>query len=198
MVDEQLKIDIPEQLTEYLKGKAKELANVSSLFFEYILLPRDNYIEITSDMKPKITDQMLSYVIQNILGIVVDTSVKYTANYNTIFKVPEINSEFEINDFFVANSSQKLRNTLSYLNPTNESIVTEKAMELVKEYYKNLNIYKTQNNLKFQRLPQKPSHWVNWRLNKNNEIRNEIHNVVYKLNHRKDFNLQTTLCKIKL
>jgi hypothetical protein len=134
MVDEQLKIDIPEQLTEYLKGKAKELANVSSLFFEYILLPRDNYIEITSDMKPKITDQMLSYVIQNILGIVVDTSVKYTANYNTIFKVPEINSEFEINDFFVANSSQKLRNTLSYLNPTNESIVTEKAMELVKEY----------------------------------------------------------------
>jgi len=134
MVDEQLKIDIPEQLTEYLKGKAKELATVSSLFFEYILLPRDNYVEITSEMKPKITDQMLSYVIQNVLGTVVDTSVKYTANYNSIFKVPEINSEFEINDFFVSNSSQKLRNTLSYLNPANESIVTEKAMELVKEY----------------------------------------------------------------
>jgi len=134
MVDEQLKIDIPEQLTEYLKGKAKELATVSSLFFEYILLPRDNYVEVTSEMKPKITDQMLSYVIQNILGTVIDTSVKYTSNYNTIFKVPEINSEFEINDFFISNSSQKLRNTLSYLNPANESIVTEKAMELVKDY----------------------------------------------------------------
>ena len=67
-------------------------------------------------------------------------------------------------------------------------------MELVKEYYKNINIYQQKNNLKFQRLPQKPSHWVNWRLNKNNEIRNELD----KLKYRKDFNLQTTLCKIKL
>lgn len=73
-------------------------------------------------------------------------------------------------------------------------------MELIKEYNReynreyNININQRQNNLKFQRSPPKPSHWVNWRLNKNNEIRNELD----KLKHRRDFNLQTTLCMIKL
>lgn len=75
-------------------------------------------------------------------------------------------------------------------------------MELIKEYNReyNLNINQRQNNLKFQRSPPKPSHWVNWRLDKNNEIRNEI-DKLYKLNklkHRRDFNLQTTFCIIKL
>jgi hypothetical protein len=134
MVDEKVKIDVPEELKDYLKEKAKDVATACCLFFEYILIPRDNYIEVTSEMKPKITDQMLSYVIQNILGTIIDTSVKYTTNYEEIFKVPDINSEFAINDFFIFNSSQKLRNTLSYLNPTNESIITEKAMTLMNEY----------------------------------------------------------------
>lgn len=74
-------------------------------------------------------------------------------------------------------------------------------MELIKEYNReyNININQRQNNLKFQRSPPKPSHWVNWRLNKNNEIRNEI-DKLYKLNKLKhrDFNLQTTFCIIKL
>jgi len=64
-------------------------------------------------------------------------------------------------------------------------------MELVRENIKEYNI---NYNLKFQKYPVKPSQWVNWRLNKNNEIRNEI----YKLKHYREFNLQTTLCKIKL
>jgi hypothetical protein len=73
-------------------------------------------------------------------------------------------------------------------------------MELVKEYYKNINIYQRQHNLKFQRSPQKPSHWVNWRLEKNNEIRNEINklNKLNKSKHHQEFNLQTTFCKIRL
>jgi len=76
-------------------------------------------------------------------------------------------------------------------------------MELIREYNRvynkehNINIYQRQYNLKFQRSPPKPSHWVNWRLEKNNEIRNEI-NKLNKLKHHKEFNLHTTLCIIKL
>ena len=66
-------IELPEELNDYILLKAKELAYTMCIFFEYILTPRDHYVEITlSEIKPNITEQMLSYCIQNILGIVVD------------------------------------------------------------------------------------------------------------------------------
>jgi hypothetical protein len=131
-------IELPEQLLKYIKDKGNELAIISCLFFEFILTPRDNYIPITPEMKPKITDKMLSYIVQNILGVVVNSDTKYTINFD-VFTVPELNTQYPVNDIFLSNMSEKLKNTMSYLDVNeNKHIITTKSIGIFKEYIEHV------------------------------------------------------------
>ncbi len=129
-------IELPEELSDYILLKSKELAYTMCTFFEYIISPREHYIEINlSEMKPHITEQMLSYCIQNILGIVVDFDTKYTADYDRILKMGESNSEYTINDFFVLNMSDDLNSVLQPLLRTEGYLfVSSNAMNAFRSY----------------------------------------------------------------
>jgi hypothetical protein len=130
-------IELPEQLSKYIKDKGNDLANIACNFFEFILIPRDNYLPITPEMKPQINDKMLSYIIQNILGVVINSDTKYTIDFRSFF-VPGIDTEYPINDLFLSNMSEKLINTMSYLNVENKPIISQQAMALFKEYIEHI------------------------------------------------------------
>jgi hypothetical protein len=131
-------IELPDDFLEYVKERASDLANTVLILFEYILVPRDNYIEITPDMLPQINDKMVSYTIQNILGVIVNSDTKYTVNYDSIFKVPEVSSEYSINDFFIIHMSERLKNTMTFLNPGNGPIISQQGMVLFKNYVEHV------------------------------------------------------------
>ncbi len=131
-------IDLPEQLIDYIKDKGNEVANIACSFFEFILIPRDYYIPITPEMKPLITDKMLSYVIQNILGVIINSDTKYTINFD-IFKVNGLDTQYPVNDLFLSNMSEKLKNTMSYLNIADPTvIITPKCIGLFKDYIEHV------------------------------------------------------------
>jgi hypothetical protein len=131
-------IELPDELLKYVKERASDLTNTVLNLFEYILVPRDNYLEITPDLQPKINDKMVSYTIQNILGVVINSDTRYTINYDTVFKVPEVNSEYSINDFFIINMSERLKNTMTFLNPDNSSIITQQGIVIFKNYVEHV------------------------------------------------------------
>jgi hypothetical protein len=131
-------IELPDELLNYIKERAEDLSNTALIFFEYILLPRDNYIEITPDMKPRINDKMISYTIQNILGVIVNSNTRYTINYDSIFKISSINSEYSINDLFVSLMSERLKNTLTFLIPDNSPVITEQGISVFKTYIEHV------------------------------------------------------------
>ncbi len=131
-------IELPDDFLTYVKDKAYYLANASLNLFEYILIPRDNYVEITPEMHPQITDKMISYTIQNILGHKVSSNTKYTINFDKVFRSTEINSEYSINDFFILNMSEKLRNTMEYLNVDRRPIITEQGISIFKLYIEHV------------------------------------------------------------
>jgi hypothetical protein len=131
-------IELPDELLTYVKEKATDLANASLLLFEYILVPRNNYIEVTPEMRPRITDKMVSYTIQNILGVILNPDSKYTINFDNAFKVSSINSEYSINDLFISLMSERLKNTLSYLIPDNSSVIDEKGISVFKLYVEHV------------------------------------------------------------
>ncbi len=131
-------IELPDELLSYIKQRGEDLANTVLNLFEYILLPRDNYIEITPEMRPRINDKMVSYAIQNILGVVVNSNTTYTINYDNAFKVSSINSEYSINDLFVSLMSERLKNTLTFLIPDNSPILTEQGITVFKIYIEHV------------------------------------------------------------
>lgn len=129
-------IELPEDLNDYILLKAKELAYTMSSFFEYIISPRDHYVELSlSEMKPHITEQMLSYCIQNILGIIVDYNTDYTANYDRILNIGDGKTEYVINDFFILNMSDDLNSVLQPLIKSEGYLfVSPKAMNTFRNY----------------------------------------------------------------
>jgi len=129
-------IELPEELNDYILLKAKELAYTMGIFFEYILTPREHYVEIMlSEMKPNITEQMLSYCIQNILGVVVDYNTEYTSNYERILNMSDSKSEYIINDFFVLNMSETLKDVLRELLKVDSYLfISLKAMNTFRSY----------------------------------------------------------------
>jgi hypothetical protein len=129
-------IELPEELNDYILLKSKELAYTMCTFFEYIISPREHYVEISlSEMKPHITEQMLSYCIQNILGIIVDYNTDYTANYDRILNVGDGKTEYVINDFFILNMSDDLNSVLEPLIKSEGYLfVSSKAMIVFKNY----------------------------------------------------------------
>lgn len=129
-------IELPEELNDYILLKAKELAYTMGIFFEYILTPREHYVEITlSQMKPNITEQMLSYCIQNVLGVVIDYNTEYTANYERILNMSDTKSEYIINDFFVLNMSETLKDVLRELLKVDSYLfISLKAMNTFRSY----------------------------------------------------------------
>ena len=131
-------IELPDELLIYVKQRAEDLAKTVLNLFEYILLPRDNYIEITPEMRPRINDKMVSYTIQNILGIVVNSNTIYTINYDSTFKVSSINSEYSINDLLISLMSERLKNTLTFLIPDNSPIITEQGISIFKIYVEHV------------------------------------------------------------
>jgi hypothetical protein len=131
-------IELPDELLKYVKERASDLTNTVLNLFEYILIPRDNYLEITPDLKPQINDKMVSYTIQNILGVIINSDTKYTINYDTVFKVPEVNSDYSINDFFIINMSERLKNTMTFLNPDNSAIITQQGIAIFKNYIEHV------------------------------------------------------------
>jgi hypothetical protein len=131
-------IELPDDFLTYVKERASDLANTVLILFEYILVPRDNYVEVTSEMNPQINDKMVSYTIQNLLGVIVNSDTKYTVNYDTVFKVPEVNSEYSINDFFIIHMSERLKNTMSFLNPEKSPIITQQGMNIFKIYVEHV------------------------------------------------------------
>ena len=131
-------IELPDELLTYVKEKATDLANASLLLFEYILIPRNNYVEVIPEMRPRITDKMISYTIQNILGVNLNIETMYTINFDNAFKVSSINSEYSINDLFISLMSERLKNTLSYLIPDNSSVIDEKGISIFKLYIEHV------------------------------------------------------------
>ena len=129
-------IELPEDLNDYILLKAKELAYTITTFFEYIISPREHYLEISlAEMKPNITEQMLSYCIQNILGIIVDYNTDYTANYDRILNIGEGKTEYAINDFFILNMSDDLNSSLEPLiKKEGYLFVSPKAMNIFRNY----------------------------------------------------------------
>jgi hypothetical protein len=129
-------IELPEDLNDYILLKAKELAYTMTTFFEYIISPREHYVEISlAEMKPHITEQMLSYCIQNILGIIVDYNTNYTANYDKILNIAEGKTEYVINDFFILNMSDDLNSALEpLLKMEGYLFVSSKAMNTFRNY----------------------------------------------------------------
>ncbi len=129
-------IELPEELNDYILLKAKELAYTMGIFFEYILTPREHYVEIMlSEMKPNITEQMLSYCIQNILGVVIDYNTEYTSNYERILNMSDSKSEYIINDFFVLNMSETLKDVLRELLKVDGYLfISLKAMNTFRSY----------------------------------------------------------------
>lgn len=129
-------IEIPEELENYILLKAKELAFTMTTFFEYIISPREHYIEIKLlEMKPHITEKMLSYCIQNILGIIVDFNCQYTANYDKLLFTGTKITEYAINDFFILNCTDNLKDHItSLLNLEGYIFISTKAMELFRNY----------------------------------------------------------------
>ncbi len=129
-------IELPEELNDYILLKAKELAYTMGIFFEYILTPREHYVEIMlSTMKPNITEQMLSYCIQNILGVVIDYNTEYTSNYERILNMSDSKSEYIINDFFVLNMTETLKDVLGELLKVDGYLfISLKAMNTFRSY----------------------------------------------------------------
>lgn len=129
-------IELPEELNDYILLKAKELAYTMCIFFEYIISPREHYVEITlKEMKPNITEKMMTYCIQNILGIIVDYNTEYTANYDRILKMGESTSEYTINDFFILNMSETLESVLEDLLKVDGYLfISSRAMEVFRTY----------------------------------------------------------------
>ena len=130
-------LELPDELLTYVKERANDLASTVLVLFEYILVPRYNYIEVTPDMRPQINDKMVSYTIQNILGVIVNSDTKYTIS-DTVFKIPEINGEYSINDLFVVNMSERLKNTMNFLNPENTAIITPQGISVFKTYIEHV------------------------------------------------------------
>jgi hypothetical protein len=88
-----------------------------------------------SEMKPNITEQMLSYCIQNILGVVVDYNTEYTSNYERILNMSDSKSEYIINDFFVLNMSETLKDVLRELLKVDSYLfISLKAMNTFRSY----------------------------------------------------------------
>ncbi len=129
-------IEIPEELENYILLKAKELAFTMTTFFEYIISPREHYIEIKLlEMKPHITEKMLSYCIQNILGIVLDFNSQYTSNYDKILFTGTKLTEYSINDFFIINCTDNLKDHIEgLLKLEGYLFVSTKAMEIFRNY----------------------------------------------------------------
>ncbi len=129
-------IELPEELSDYILLKSKELAYTMCTFFEYIISPREHYVEINlSEMKPHITEQMLSYCIQNILGIVVDFNTDYTADYDKILNMDDGKTEYVINDFFILNMNDDLKSVLEpLLNSEGYLFLSKKAMNTFRNY----------------------------------------------------------------
>lgn len=129
-------IEIPEDLENYILLKAKELAYTMTSFFEYIVSPRDHYVEINFlEMKPHITEKMLSYCIQNILGIVIDFNTQYTANYDKILFLGEKLTEYTTNDFFIINCREVLKEHIEgLLKLEGYLFISTQAMELFINY----------------------------------------------------------------
>lgn len=130
-------LELPDELLTYVKERANDLANTVLILFEYILVPRYNYLEVTPVMNPKINDKMVSYTIQNILGVIVNSDTKYTIS-DTVFRIPEVNSEYSINDLFIVNMGERLKNTMSFLNPDNSAIITPQGMSVFKNYIEHV------------------------------------------------------------
>lgn len=131
-------IELPDVINNYIKDRAFDLAYITLNFFEYILIPRVNYLKVTPELKPRITDKMISYTIQNILGVIVNSDTKYTINFDNMFKMSQVNSQYSINDFFVINMSERLKNTMTSLNPENEPIITVQGMAVFKNYVEHV------------------------------------------------------------
>jgi len=134
-------IELPEELSDYILLKSKELAYTMCTFFEYIISPREHYVEINlSEMKPHITEQMLSYCIQNILGIVVDFNTDYTSDYDKLLNMGDGKTEYVINDFFILNMSDDLKSLLqdkdegNLLNLEGYLFISKKAMNTFRNY----------------------------------------------------------------
>jgi hypothetical protein len=129
-------IELPDELLTYVKEKANLLANASLLLFEYILIPRDNYVEVTPEMRPRITDKIISYTIQNILGVTLNSDTKYTVSED-FFRYPEIDGKVSLSNLFNSQMSERLKNTLKFLIP-DDSPVIEKGIDMFKLYVEHV------------------------------------------------------------
>jgi hypothetical protein len=129
-------IELPDELLTYVKEKANLLANASLLLFEYILIPRDNYVEVTPEMRPRLTDKIISYTIQNILGVTLNSDTKYTVSED-FFRYPEIDGKVSLSNLFNSQMSERLKNTLKFLIP-DDSPVIEKGIDMFKLYVEHV------------------------------------------------------------
>jgi hypothetical protein len=125
-------IELPPFLEDYMRLKATELSYTCCMFFDYILTPRDNYAPVVPEMNAHITHAMINYIIENILGVVVNSTVKYTTNYSIVLKSDGVNTGNIIFDFVYSSAKESLINKLDYLQI--KSLMSLKAEEYFISY----------------------------------------------------------------
>jgi len=92
---QKIRVDIQDNqdIVNFLTEKLDELSLIVNVFFEYLIIPREGYIQINkTNIKsgminpPVITGQMIDYVIRNILNVVYDIEVTVESSYLQVFK----------------------------------------------------------------------------------------------------------------
>jgi hypothetical protein len=130
------KLSLDIRFRDLLRMSVQEQYNffifVLATFFDYLLIPRNGYIEISESSvkskyisKPKLTKIMVNYVIKNILGI--DMVNFPTMNHSEYINILKTNNEIEI-DFAnkLSSYSQKVLKEI-YPKDENISIIADNA-----------------------------------------------------------------------
>lgn len=89
-------------LSNAVTAEYNKLIHTLALFFDYIILPRNGYLEVSEEnvqskliQYPVLNDIMVNYVVQNILGINIDTVMTLSESNNTKSKnMAEIDTDF--------------------------------------------------------------------------------------------------------
>lgn len=89
-------------LSNAVTAEYNKLIHTLSLFFDYIILPRKGYLEVSEEniksklmQSPVLNDIMVNYVIKNILGVTIDTDTTLSVSNSTKSKqMEEIDTDF--------------------------------------------------------------------------------------------------------
>ncbi len=142
-MSKEINIQENDVLVYYLSSKTKELVQTVNLFLEFLMDPKEGYMQVTREnveynyvRKPIITGQMVQYVIRNILGTSYTIYPTFTNSYSTIFSKDAISSETDyIEHFYVSNMKKELKDKIKEVSNTSKiEYINESAREETLKY----------------------------------------------------------------